>query len=68
MRRRRDLQGPAQAEDPAQIFSNRLRGSGCKSHDRRPTVAFEQGAEPQVGGAEVVSPLGSAVRLVESKE
>ena len=46
-----------------------IRGCRCREcHDGRASDAFERTGEPQIVGAEVMPPLGEAVRLVHGKK
>ena len=68
MRRAGDHRRIAQAEEADDVLAHMGRRRGGERHDRRRAERAQALAELQVGGAEVVAPLGDAVRLVDRGE
>ncbi len=57
-----------QSEAALDLLGDFLGCRCCAGHHRRPTEPLDRLREPQVVGAEVVAPLGQAVRLVDREE
>jgi hypothetical protein len=68
MRRTRDHDRIAQTEEADDVLAHMRRRRGGQPHDRRRAERAQALAELQVGGAEIVAPLGNAVRFVDRGE